>query len=101
RHTRSKRDWSSDVCSSDLDVLMVMERVAGYFAEAFSHALQFREARAERDKQNCRYQPGQGTLHFVHCLAPQPTIDNLEKLKSPQIGRASCRERGWVYVVAG
>src|SRR5207249_6929835 len=21
RHTRSKRDWSSDVCSSDLDVL--------------------------------------------------------------------------------
>src|SRR5699024_11309826 len=22
RHTRSKRDWSSDVCSSDLDTLM-------------------------------------------------------------------------------
>src|SRR5699024_11937997 len=24
RHTRSKRDWSSDVCSSDLRVLMVV-----------------------------------------------------------------------------
>src|SRR5699024_11515533 len=24
RHTRSKRDWSSDVCSSDLDVLIVV-----------------------------------------------------------------------------
>src|SRR5699024_12201825 len=24
RHTRSKRDWSSDVCSSDLDLLALM-----------------------------------------------------------------------------
>src|SRR5207249_11646329 len=24
RHTRSKRDWSSDVCSSDLEVLVVL-----------------------------------------------------------------------------
>src|SRR6266704_5021296 len=28
RHTRSKRDWSSDVCSSDLDVAMEVDRVA-------------------------------------------------------------------------
>src|SRR5699024_12171778 len=25
RHTRSKRDWSSDVCSSDLDVAFVIQ----------------------------------------------------------------------------
>src|SRR6266513_3589690 len=28
RHTRSKRDWSSDVCSSDLAAVAVAERVA-------------------------------------------------------------------------
>src|SRR5699024_11986815 len=28
RHTRSKRDWSSDVCSSDLDVLLARVRAA-------------------------------------------------------------------------
>src|SRR6266513_3009595 len=33
RHTRSKRDWSSDVCSSDLD-----ERTAGFHdSENFAH----------------------------------------------------------------
>src|SRR5207249_6946113 len=26
RHTRSKRDWSSDVCSSDLDVALIRGR---------------------------------------------------------------------------
>src|SRR5699024_11321694 len=26
RHTRSKRDWSSDVCSSDLEVLNIIEK---------------------------------------------------------------------------
>src|SRR5437868_14513552 len=30
RHTRSKRDWSSDVCSSDLDVALKEENAAGF-----------------------------------------------------------------------
>src|SRR5699024_12499070 len=29
RHTRSKRDWSSDVCSSDLKGILVTDRVLG------------------------------------------------------------------------
>src|SRR5207249_8175229 len=28
RHTRSKRDWSSDVCSSDLDVVNLAQKHA-------------------------------------------------------------------------
>src|SRR5699024_11685053 len=32
RHTRSKRDWSSDVCSSDLDIRIVG---FGYFSGSF------------------------------------------------------------------
>src|SRR5207249_3889222 len=31
RHTRSKRDWSSDVCSSDLSFLQASERVMTRF----------------------------------------------------------------------
>src|SRR5699024_11494482 len=29
RHTRSKRDWSSDVCSSDLDLVLEVEQQIG------------------------------------------------------------------------
>src|SRR5699024_11726238 len=54
RHTRSKRDWSSDVCSSDL--YCVPARAAGLF--------------------------GIGKTQTGNGLVP------------PQIGRASCRERG-------
>src|SRR5699024_12107752 len=33
RHTRSKRDWSSDVCSSDLNALAVISRKNMYYSE--------------------------------------------------------------------
>src|SRR5699024_12015387 len=31
RHTRSKRDWSSDVCSSDLNAYAFVGRVSQYY----------------------------------------------------------------------
>src|SRR5699024_11561892 len=30
RHTRSKRDWSSDVCSSDLELCTILHNKKGY-----------------------------------------------------------------------
>src|SRR5207249_951837 len=39
RHTRSKRDWSSDVCSSDLQIALAVE-----------NALAFREIRELKDQ---------------------------------------------------
>src|SRR5437868_9967304 len=60
RHTRSKRDWSSDVCSSDL------LPAAGLL-------------------------PQLGRLHHRHA-------DLL--CADPEIGRASCRERGLLLVGA-
>src|SRR5699024_11918680 len=33
RHTRSKRDWSSDVCSSDLLSLMAIPGLTGYYSK--------------------------------------------------------------------
>src|SRR5699024_11572938 len=84
RHTRSKRDWSSDVCSSDLT-----SQVATATAPATT-----------------RYQPqGLSTMPAITRRArPTPTpIAALRSrpalffglgIRTVQIGRASCRERG-------
>src|SRR5699024_11669892 len=69
RHTRSKRDWSSDVCSSDLEVTveitpeMDMPRI-------------LEEVRRETDGI-----PKEDLVKVV--------------LTGKKIGRASCRERVW------
>src|SRR5690606_40845970 len=65
RHTRFSRDWSSDVCSSDL-----ASRSALMQAAAFSILKPMRPASHDSSlRANCSL--------FI------------------QIGRASCRERGW------
>src|SRR5207249_8861882 len=87
RHTRSKRDWSSDVCSSDLswcgpcfgqgpDALHKGERAITSF---------------NRNWQNRMGVGGEGYL-------ASPAVVAASAL---EIGRASCRERGWVRVGAG
>src|SRR5690625_6915717 len=86
RHTRWPRDWSSDVCSSDLDD----ERV---------------------DLLNRMFQPvnellGQGASAIDSRLATFKAdvkkIDNkyIVEAELPEIGRASCRERVKIWVVA-
>src|SRR5438105_7617322 len=39
RHTRSTRDWSSDVCSSDLFRSLCQRRLPGDWEEAFGHGV--------------------------------------------------------------
>src|SRR5207245_6547591 len=92
RHTSCYRDWSSDVCSSDLygleavaadTVQMIRDRT-----ERMSHALRRRplgvvDAPAET--------PATGAIRHVR----NTTRDRLVK-----IGRASCRERGQASVGA-
>src|SRR2546422_7517251 len=63
RHTRCSRDWSSDVCSSDLRV---------------RHGLGH-ERRAARE---------------------QVIKNGAQRIDITEIGRASCRERGEISVVA-
>src|SRR5699024_11594098 len=86
RHTRSKRDWSSDVCSSDLDRdlhLGVAEQGGGQ-REPLTHP------RGEgRD-------PAVGVLLGGHLRQ-----DLLDACSRDEIGRASCRERGWSRVGGG
>src|SRR5437868_14858087 len=75
RHTRSKRDWSSDVCSSDL------------------------ADRALRDRAACRrIEGGKNVLTLdveaVHVIE-HAVIGFCDNGHRPEeIGRASCRERG-------
>src|SRR5699024_11753640 len=84
RHTRSKRDWSSDVCSSDL---------------AFRHISLLPGSRRALcpPKNGPRARTGR-----AHARARQPFSHNREKScpARSEIGRASCRERGEVEVGA-
>src|SRR5207245_4051476 len=74
RHTRCYRDWSSDVCSSDL--------------------LEVHVARAGRHRNFVRVPGSDELLHELDDLR-----DVLAHLRLEQIGRASCRER--VYISGG
>src|SRR5437660_291551 len=77
RHTRWPRDWSSDVCSSDLYVPS-----PGWWRFAMRSAL------ASTTRIANRHHPGEGTY------APLRRRPN-------KIGRASCRERGEISVGGG
>src|SRR5699024_11564843 len=74
RHTRSKRDWSSDVCSSDLR----LQRVLGQFALAIERIADAVEI----------------DLRLAHHRTRDARHDILQMLGrgDAQIGRASCRE---------
>src|SRR5207247_7863622 len=68
RHTRSTRDWSTDVCSSDLGHLVVgLDRYE-------------------------RRTPSRAHVHHVRTARAEAAA---------QIGRASCRERGYIAARAG
>src|SRR5207253_8176527 len=78
RHTRWPRDWSSDVCSSDLDrrrpleVFLERRRVpAAGEAAPRGEPIAFDRAGREDD-------------------------EGLQEFRT-EIGRASCRERGWMW----
>src|SRR5438105_6675339 len=77
RHTRSTRDWSSDVCSSDLIFS------AGANTETFTYANPDGDTLTE-------------TWHvtFIQDNTPQPKFFGTGVITAiSEIGRASCRER--------
>src|SRR5438093_6043631 len=94
RHTRLVSDWSSDVCSSDL------ERAARYLVNPLStryraarsgssahRLLAFRIARIAR-------------LVATGCFFTKSRFPRIMQQKYCEIGRASCRERGEIPVDA-
>src|SRR5699024_12011590 len=74
RHTRSKRDWSSDVCSSDLDIDFDISATYGKLV-GMQHTIN--AVLGMRLNKNLRENSGYTATGFL----------------DDQIGRASCRER--------
>src|SRR5207253_4447289 len=92
RHTRWPRDWSSDVCSSDLDP-------AGNLRNWWTpEDLKNFQARAEcivNEYNEFQVEPG---INTQGKLVTGEAIADLGGATIAQIGRASCRERGEMAV---
>src|SRR5690606_41046159 len=92
RHTRFSRDWSSDVCSSDLvvglrpevDHLVVLlalgNQAGGVLGLDFLHFLG-------------------GRIDDARLLVRDDEVVHADR-HTREIGRASCRERGWILAGA-
>src|SRR5699024_11690511 len=94
RHTRSKRDWSSDVCSSDLSRTKNSSRQrcrlvppSGASSSATCCLMQQHQL-----------SPTQPWL-WVHSSSPRQPCTSWALVYRRQIGRASCRERVEIWVV--
>src|SRR5438128_6097926 len=94
RHTRCYRDWSSDVCSSDLTVsaLAALDRNDTTKAKTDLEVATDSATRLYGARPN-----DQVAVKLAGLLA---TRGNVEQARG-EIGRASCRERVEVEVVGG
>src|SRR5690606_40465816 len=98
-HTRFSRDWSSDVCSSDLST------PADPFKEnkgAESHLYLYKENAGvpfytRGSVSSIAYRPGHSTLTFLS-RHPELSKNVLYQIALDEIGRASCRESGERFV---
>src|SRR5699024_11418358 len=92
RHTRSKRDWSSDVCSSDLQGLPRLgDDPTAPGIPLLGGQEQIRQIRPIRF-------PAQTVVARKHAQQVRSTDEGLQATPVPatthlKIGRASCRER--------
>src|SRR5207253_3624879 len=98
RHTRWPRDWSSDVCSSDLQVsTRLLRHLAPRAVRAGerhgAHPLVGDDGAGGLVRQE--YRPEQITREAG---VVEDGFD-LERTARHEIGRASCRERGEMWVV--
>src|SRR5699024_11929012 len=95
RHTTSKRDWSSDVCSSDLvdGFITLNQSIADFYREKYTDlpAAVLLPNAVERVAQTSY----DGRLHEKAGLKPD------QKILLFQIGRASCRDREGVRAETG
>src|SRR5699024_11319726 len=88
RHTRSKRDWSSDVCSSDLNNLINIDQII---------IVKHPSATLKANIINRLIQTFQTTydLEILCSTLGNDYVDGviIRDKQTAEIGRASCRER--------
>src|SRR2546430_10403485 len=83
RHTRFDCDWSSDVCSSDLDRNAQVTRA---HEAAQRSAVRFDRHPSELDG-------GEGGCERLHVAEDRRAGPGIDEQREDEIGRASCRER--------
>src|SRR5699024_11660336 len=92
RHTRSKRDWSSDVCSSDLN----LGRLYFFHGEEtflLHHYLaQMKKQLLDPLTESFNFHRLDNETFDIRSFAD--AVENLPMMAEHKIGRASCRERG-------
>src|SRR5690606_41203566 len=93
RHTSFSRDWSSDVCSSDLEVSTPPPPLLGADHTAGAEEAGLRDRGGSRSTAGVR---SVGTSALDHTREPFPA-----SVSDGKIGRASCRERVQESVVVG
>src|SRR5207249_9092664 len=96
RHTRSKRDWSSDVCSSDLTILADLKNREF----ELQHAVSDEEA-AEVVRRGIKRRREAAEQYTAAGRADRAEAELAEGKALEEIGRASCRERGGGWGVGG
>src|SRR5699024_12095098 len=95
RHTRSKRDWSSDVCSSDLKASMYNK-----LQETQKFGLSILAEDQKEISMICAKQMKKDREISYSMLDDIPVIsDSIATLSChlKEIGRASCRERVYIW----
>src|SRR5699024_12118724 len=95
RHTRSKRDWSSDVCSSDLGIATVWTLVIFKQEENKIKKYEEEDTVENEIKRSLEYE-SKSLKSNVPILTWIYTITIIVSLIVFEIGRASCREREWI-----
>src|SRR5690606_40559642 len=98
RHTRFSRDWSSDVCSSDLAQLWGQGLLAGLGAEP-RLSLRGQPERGQYERGENGHEQGRWEKSPEQDLAHNSYAQSRGLASIAEIGRASWRERGEIYVV--
>src|SRR5699024_12161360 len=82
RHTRSKRDWSSDVCSSDLEYLCMKNGEERGFTAA-----EFRTAQADGWEKQYPYKVGRKKVYMT------PSAAETQRSEERRVGKESMEGR--------
>src|SRR5699024_11697627 len=95
--TRSKRDWSSDVCSSDLGKIELELVPQGNLAERIRAAGAGIGAFFTPTGVGTQLADGKETRRIDgrDYVLEYPLHADVALIKAQKIGRASCRERAW------
>src|SRR5690606_40965287 len=94
RHTSFSRDWSSDVCSSDLAPFKY-PWAWKYFLNANKNHWTPLDINMTQDVHDYHKKLTEDEQHVYQNVLSYLTTSDILAMRNIEIGRASCRERSW------